>query len=84
MLVKSDRYTIQKDLQIFDGRNFQLASGTGTKIGTGATQKLGFFGKTPAIQPTDIGVPAFSTVGDAEIWAANLRTNIIRALGLSS
>lgn len=50
MLVKSDRYTVQKDIQMFDGRNIQVASGTGTKMGTGATQKLGFFGSVPIVQ----------------------------------
>lgn len=49
-LVFSDRYVFQRDIELFDGRNIQLASGTGTKIGTAATQKLGFFGATPVVQ----------------------------------
>lgn len=53
-LIKSDRYTIQKDIQMFDGRNFQLAKGTGTIIGTEATQKLAFYGETPVTQGTAI------------------------------
>lgn len=51
-LNKSDRYTIQKTLQMFDGRNIQLGTGTGTIIGTATNQKLGFFGHAPAAQQT--------------------------------
>lgn len=47
-----DRYTFQKHLQIFDGRNIQTGRGTGTKIGTAADQKIGFHGSTPIIQQT--------------------------------
>lgn len=35
-----------------DGMNITLGTATGTQIGTAATQKLGFFGHTPAVQPT--------------------------------
>jgi len=34
-----------------DGDNLALGSTTGTKIGTGATQKLGFWNATPIVQP---------------------------------
>lgn len=50
MLVASDRYTIKKDLQMFDGRDIQVAKGTGTRVGTESTQKLGFWGNTPVVQ----------------------------------
>src|SRR3990167_8084793 len=49
-LEKSDRYTFSKLIQILDGRNIQLGQTTGTKIGTSATDKLGFYNKTPIIQ----------------------------------
>lgn len=49
-LVFSDRYIIGKTMQFNDGRNIQLALGTGTKIGTAATQKIGFYGVTPVVQ----------------------------------
>lgn len=51
-LEKTDRYTVQKDIQMFDGRNVQLATGTGTKIATATSQKLAFYGITPVIQQT--------------------------------
>jgi hypothetical protein len=34
------------------GVNIAAATSTGTKIGTGATQLLGFWGVTPAVQPS--------------------------------
>lgn len=49
-LIYSDRYLFAKKLQLQDGVNIQLATGTGTKIGTATTQKLGFFNKTPVSQ----------------------------------
>ena len=55
--IKSDRYTMQKAIQMFDGRNIQLGLTTGTIIGTagGTTgQKLGLWGTTPVVQPAAI------------------------------
>lgn len=57
-LEKSDRYTFEKNLQLLDGRNIQLALSTGTKIGTAGTQKLAFYGSTPIIRPTGVAVSA--------------------------
>jgi hypothetical protein len=60
-LVKSDRYDIAKTIQMQDGRNIQIAKGTGTRIGTSADQKLGFFGAPPVVQQTGgTGATAFS------------------------
>ena len=59
LLVKPDRYTIQRNLQIFDGINIQTGLNSGTKIGTATDQKLGFYGVTPVTQPARPG----STVG---------------------
>ena len=47
-----NRYTFQKNIQIFDARNIHLGKTIGTQIGTETTQKLGFYGKTPVIQQT--------------------------------
>lgn len=52
-LIKSDRLTIENLLQILDGRNIQTGRTTGTKIGTAADQKLGFYGTIPIIQGTN-------------------------------
>ena len=56
----SDRYTFQKDIEIFDFRNIILGKGVGTMLGTEGYddpnngQKLGFWGHTPVIQPLDV------------------------------
>lgn len=39
------------DLTMADAKNIVLNTTTGTKIGTATTQKLGFFNKTPVVQP---------------------------------
>jgi len=60
-LIKSDRLTLEKLLQILDGRNIQVGKTAGTKIATegGASgQKLGFFGATPVVQQTGVAVTA--------------------------
>ena len=57
-LIGSDRYTLGKTLQIFDGRNVQVGITTGTKIGTATTQKIGFFNKTPVAQQAAISSPS--------------------------
>ena len=62
-LVFSDRYVFQRDIQLLDGRSIQTATGTGTKIGTSSTQKLGFWGATPVVKPTTTGITAGFTAG---------------------
>ena len=49
-LFATDRYTFQKNLQVFDGRNVQVGRTTGTKIGTNTVEKLGFYGVAPVVQ----------------------------------
>ena len=43
---------VNSNLEIADTKNIALATGTGTKIGTATAQKLGFWDKTPVVQPT--------------------------------
>jgi hypothetical protein len=38
------------DQTLGDGKDIAVGTTTGTKIGTGSTQKLGFFGATPVVQ----------------------------------
>lgn len=54
-LLASDRYIIQRDLQLLDGRNIIIASGTGTQMGSNASSKLGFYDATPVTQRTSLG-----------------------------
>ena len=66
-LIKTDRYTFQKHLQLFDGRNIQTGRTNGTKIGTegGATgQKIGFYGVPPIIQGAAISDPTGGVTAD--------------------
>lgn len=39
------------NVEMADAKNFVFNTTTGTKIGTGTTQKIGFFNKTPIVQP---------------------------------
>ena len=57
-LIKTDRYTFNKDIQMSDGRNIIAARSTGTMIATEASQKIGFFGKTPKVQVPTASVPS--------------------------
>ena len=45
--------TIEGDLNLLDSRNIIVGGTTGSKIATATTQKLGFWNKSPAIQPTN-------------------------------
>lgn len=49
---------MNKDIHMGDGRNIITAQGTGTMIGTEASQKIGFFGKTPKAQVPTASVPS--------------------------
>lgn len=80
MMIKSDRYTIQKDIQLFDGRNIQVAKGTGTKIGTEATQKLGFYGVTPVVQQSLVADPTGGGSAGVDTPARDAIADIIDAL----
>jgi hypothetical protein len=67
-----------------DGVNLILGTTSGTEIGTATTQKLGFYGATPVVQPT-VGS---GTAGTS--WTTNEQGmlqrvyNAVRALGLGS
>lgn len=71
-LVFSDRYIFQKKIQMLDGRDIQLGTSVGTKIGTETTQKIAFFNATPVIQQSTISDPA----GQANDLDSEARTAI--------
>lgn len=58
----SDRYIFHKTVQHLDGRNIQYGLTTGTKLGTSTSQKIGFFGETPVVQPPALTAADGSTV----------------------
>jgi hypothetical protein len=62
-----------------DGANFAVGTTTGTKIGTATTQKLGFYNKTPVVQPTAV---ADATTSVDVITQFNALLARMRDLGL--
>lgn len=46
-----DLISVFQNMNMTDGLTIAVGTTTGTKIGTGSTQKLGFFGLTPIVQP---------------------------------
>ena len=67
-----------------DGVNITLGSTTGTQIGTATSQKLGFYGHTPVVQPTMGSATAGSSYGTNEQDMLQTVYNSVRALGLGS
>jgi hypothetical protein len=67
-----------------DGVNLTFGTVTGTQIGTAANQKLGFFGKTPVVQPTLGAATAGASYSTNEQTVLNAVYTAIRALGLGN
>jgi hypothetical protein len=53
--------TIGSSLTFNDNRHIVVNTSTGTKIGTGTTQKLGFWNATPVVQPSGAAQAAVAT-----------------------
>lgn len=49
------RLETDSTLKMADGKNISLGTTTGTQIGTGTTQKIGFYGATPVVKPSASG-----------------------------
>jgi len=70
-IMKSDRLILEMELELANGRNIIVGKGTGTKIATETTQKLGFYGATPVTRParpTD-AASIITTGTSLGIWA---------------
>jgi hypothetical protein len=67
-----------------DGAYIAVGTGTGTKIGTAVTQKLGFFGHAPVAQPAMGVASAGATYGANEQTMLGAVYAAVRALGLGS
>lgn len=65
--------TVDTTWSFADGRNISMGSSVGTKIGTAANQKIGFYDKTPVAQQTGVAVDA------AGIHAALVNLGLITA-----
>lgn len=55
--------TLHADSALSDGVDLAIGTTTGTKIGTGATQKIGLWNATPVVQPATTGQTAGFTAG---------------------
>lgn len=53
-------------LTLNEGVNIATGIATGTKIGTATSQKIGFFNKTPILQPSAVTAPSGGATIDAE------------------
>ena len=84
-LIRSERYTFQKNIQIFDGRNIFFSSGVGTIIGT-VSQKFAFHNATPTIQQSKVSDPSTQANDlDSEARTAiNAIIDVLEAKGLSA
>lgn len=84
--VLSDKYEFKKLVRLWDGADFVVGTGTGTKIGTATTQKIGFYNTTPIIQPTTAGTNGVfvqntgNAVNDASTFDGYKLVRVVRAL----
>jgi hypothetical protein len=70
-------------LALLDGLNISTGTAIGTQLATANNQKLGFFGKTPIVQPTSHGaLTAGASYGSNEQNMLNDVYGALRALGL--
>jgi hypothetical protein len=61
---KNKSITLTELFKIPDAVDIATGTSTGTKIGTATTQKLGFWDKTPVVQPTT-GISGATFVADS-------------------
>jgi hypothetical protein len=78
------RVTFQVIGSVLDGTQLTLGTSSGLQIGTSASQKIGFFGKTPVAQPTLGAATAGSSYTSAEQGMLQAVYNALRSLGLGS
>jgi hypothetical protein len=72
------------NLTLADAANIVLNTTTGTKIGTAANQKIGFFNAAPVAQQTGGALTAAATYGTNEQTMLNRAYTALRNLGLIS
>ena len=82
--VADDRVTCSAAGSVLDGTSLAVGTTTGLQIGTATTQKIGFFGHAPAVQPTMGAATAGGTYTSAEQAMLQAVYDAVRALGLGS
>ena len=74
---------LKDSLEMSDGKNIKVGSGTGTKLGENSTDKLAFLGGTPRVQYTPGGAATASgTYGGTEQNMIQNAYDCLRAFGL--
>lgn len=77
----SIRYTFGVTAMTFtDTMNIAFSTGTGTKIGTGTTQKIGFWNATPVVQPSAIPDTSSGVVATVEAEVNKIKA-LLRSVG---
>lgn len=72
-------------IRMWNGKDFETGTSTGSKIMSAANQKGGFWGATPIVQPVHIADPAGGATIDAEARAAIVLINaMLAATGLTA
>lgn len=71
-----DKMLLQKHLQLGDGKKIIVGKATGTKIGSTASEKLGFWGVTPVIQAGAISSPTTPSANYVQAEATSAKTAI--------
>lgn len=78
------KFTFSDDVELSDAKNLIVGTTTGTKIGSGSTQKLGFWGVTPVAQQASIVAltdgtsgAAGNDIGDPDLGAGLMDATII-------
>jgi hypothetical protein len=69
------------DVDLADGKDIGFGTSTGTKLGTGPTQKMGFYGVTPVVQPAANADTSGATLPNLEIEVNQLKA-LLRSVGL--
>lgn len=62
-MISTNAINLGGTITISDAKDIAVGSTTGTKIGTATSQKLGFFNRTPVIQPATTGETVGFTTG---------------------
>ena len=78
-LLELNGFSGVKEITVSDATNLVFSTTTGTKIGTGTTQKIGFFDATPVVQQTAV---ADATDAASVITQLNALLTRMRNLGL--
>jgi len=79
-LIANDRYVFQRELEIANARNIILGESVGTKIGTSTTQKLGFYGVTPVVQPSSTAIVTGTANGTYDTTEQDMINDLVTAV----